>query len=230
MIAAHQTMMGPQGGPSSLDYVQDGLVAMWDGIENAGRGLYNASSTTWKDLVGNRDFSVNLTDAEWESDSLYAKNRNAATMEFVPFSSTYTIQFVVKKLFNTTASGANSAYVVLGLDGSRYYGLLVRVSVNGLMADRSYFNNSTKAGYRCLSFSDIANTSSKMWADGATVNASGYNSLDYSTARGNVARIGGTADVDKPIKLHAIRIYNRALTDAEIAANYAIDKARFNLP
>ena len=31
-------------------------------------------------------------------------------------------------------------------------------------------------------------------------------------------------------KFHCCRIYNRALTAAEIAANYAVDKARFNLP
>ncbi len=30
--------------------------------------------------------------------------------------------------------------------------------------------------------------------------------------------------------VHALRLYNRALTAAEIAANYAVDKERFNLP
>ena len=29
---------------------------------------------------------------------------------------------------------------------------------------------------------------------------------------------------------HCLRLYSRALTAAEIAHNYAIDKARFNLP
>jgi hypothetical protein len=31
-------------------------------------------------------------------------------------------------------------------------------------------------------------------------------------------------------RIYCTRIYSRALTSAEIAANYAIDKARFNLP
>lgn len=30
--------------------------------------------------------------------------------------------------------------------------------------------------------------------------------------------------------LSCVRVYNRSLTDAEIAANYAVDKTRFNLP
>ena len=30
--------------------------------------------------------------------------------------------------------------------------------------------------------------------------------------------------------MHRLCVYNRALTDAEIAANFSVDKARFNLP
>ncbi|MBQ1429612.1 MAG: hypothetical protein IIZ06_08080 [Kiritimatiellae bacterium] len=225
--AAHQTMLAPKGGPSTLDYVQDSAFLFLDGIENAGRGTHDASSAVWKDLIGTRDFTVNLTNAEWEKDALYAKNRNAATMDAVPFSSDYTVQFVVKQLYSGTG---NSAYIILGLDDTRYYGLLHRPTVAALMCDRTYFTNSATAGYRCLSFSGITNTTASMWADGSVVSANGYNSLDYSSARGNVARIGGSGDSDRPIKIQAIRIYSRALTDAEIAHNYAIDKARFNLP
>ena len=35
--AGHHSMMAG-GGLSTRSYVQDGLVAMWDGIENAGWG------------------------------------------------------------------------------------------------------------------------------------------------------------------------------------------------
>ena len=45
-------------GLTARDYVQDGLVAMWDGIENAGWGEHDATATTWKDLVGNMDCST----------------------------------------------------------------------------------------------------------------------------------------------------------------------------
>ena len=33
-------------------YIQDGLIAMYDGIENAGAGQHSDSATTWKDLSG----------------------------------------------------------------------------------------------------------------------------------------------------------------------------------
>ena len=37
--------------PSARDYIQDGLVAMWDGIENAGWGKHDDNATEWVDLV-----------------------------------------------------------------------------------------------------------------------------------------------------------------------------------
>ena len=38
--------------PTARSYVQDGLVAMWDGIENAGWGVHDNNATNWVDLVG----------------------------------------------------------------------------------------------------------------------------------------------------------------------------------
>lgn len=41
---------------TAKDYVQDGLVAMWDGIENAGWGVHDSNATVWKDLVSEVDW------------------------------------------------------------------------------------------------------------------------------------------------------------------------------
>ena len=43
---------------TSADYVRDGLVACWDGKENAGSGVHNPSATTWLDVVGGRAFTL----------------------------------------------------------------------------------------------------------------------------------------------------------------------------
>lgn len=52
MIAARQIAFGKGAskGISAKSYVQDGLVAMWDGIENAGWGVHDESAMTWVDL------------------------------------------------------------------------------------------------------------------------------------------------------------------------------------
>lgn len=36
---------------STSSYVQNGLVACWDGIENAGAGVHLSDTTVWKDIV-----------------------------------------------------------------------------------------------------------------------------------------------------------------------------------
>ena len=54
MIAARNSFLmgGGSSTPTARDYVQDGLIAMWDGIENAGWGVHDAAATVWKDLSG----------------------------------------------------------------------------------------------------------------------------------------------------------------------------------
>ena len=39
--------------PTAADYVQEGLMALFDGIENAGYGVHDDSIEYWKDLTGN---------------------------------------------------------------------------------------------------------------------------------------------------------------------------------
>ncbi len=41
------------------DYIQDGLVACWDGVENAGRLTHESDTTNWVDVVGGRIFRMN---------------------------------------------------------------------------------------------------------------------------------------------------------------------------
>lgn len=42
---------------TAKSYINTGLIAMWDGIENAGWGKHNSSLSTSKNLVGNSIFS-----------------------------------------------------------------------------------------------------------------------------------------------------------------------------
>lgn len=39
--------------PTAFDYVQDGLVALYDGIENAGWGIHDDNADSWQSLVSN---------------------------------------------------------------------------------------------------------------------------------------------------------------------------------
>jgi hypothetical protein len=72
MIAARQIAFGKGGRKdyTAKDYVQDGLVAMWDGIENAGRGVHDDTATVWKDLVGVYGLDLPTRDHVWEDNCI----------------------------------------------------------------------------------------------------------------------------------------------------------------
>ena len=49
---------------TSASYVQDGLIAQWDAIDNEGTGTHNPNATVWKDLVGHNDLTL-TNSAAW---------------------------------------------------------------------------------------------------------------------------------------------------------------------
>ena len=54
--------------PASSDYVQDGLLVQWDGIDNAGTGVHDPTATTWKNLAGG-GYDLTLTNnATWNAE------------------------------------------------------------------------------------------------------------------------------------------------------------------
>ncbi len=50
---------------TALSYIHNGLIAQWDGIDNAGTGTHDASATVWTDLIGARKFELHNT--AWQS-------------------------------------------------------------------------------------------------------------------------------------------------------------------
>ena len=225
-------------GKTARDYVQDGLVAMWDGIENAGWGTHNSAATTWKDLVGNRDWTLGAsTSYEWTANSFDAKDQFAATQDFIDSNVAESLEICcVTK--NATDPTANTAWILLGrswISGGPYFGLLYRHQYTSMMACRGYYAN-TYPGIKGLrtsfSFPSFnASGNAVAYFNGSASSTVSFNTLDYNaTTRGTVARIGGILSQAMPIEVNNIRIYSRALTADEIATNYAIDKERFNLP
>ena len=74
LIAARNAMLA-EGDLSAKSYVQDGLVAMWDCLENVGFGQFDQSATTWVDLSGN-GYDMSMTgykvDGKFSADGAYA--------------------------------------------------------------------------------------------------------------------------------------------------------------
>jgi hypothetical protein len=77
----------------------------------------------------------------------------------------------------------------------------------------------------------ICYSDASFWRDGVSQSVTGQNG---NGASGKFLMIG--ARFQNAVNgyysglIHSVRLYSRALTADEIAANYAVDKARFNLP
>ena len=141
--------------PSSADYVQDGLVAQWDGLDNVCTGTHDPTATVWKNLADTgSDYDLTLTNnAIWNAEgrALVANGLSA----FAPVNAPEykTIEVVCKRtnsggriLFN---SGRKTQFVLFDTGSSM----------------RTYFSGDTsengkKQSRWCSRFPSLKSTSS----------------------------------------------------------------------
>ena len=252
-IAAHHSMIGGNKIPTAKDYVQDGLIAMWDGIENAGFGVHDASATMWKDLCGSNDLS-NPHASAWDSDGYVFD----ATYSF--YSTTANINPLISNAWTAECiyridAAMNNYQCVFGSRMSGVYGIY-GLNMWGMYQCGSGNNSSNNDAFDTSKTAQLIPLTVKDSVHSMTLGFSGGNSyflgdsgvivatstssrtpgaaLGYMIGRGWCQNTSSLANADGSRvfkgKVFTHRIYSRALTAAEIAANYAVDKARFNLP
>ena len=230
-------------------YITDGLVAMWDGEWNAGGGKHDANATSWVDLTGNGwDFpATNLVFASDHVEVMADTQTTKMSAEFWEWSAVSFDSVCERPAYNPSDS-RNNGYFNLGRIGLYPMGHPINVLWKWIDSNTSnnframYYNSSTAVErnqevYELASRAFVANLNSSSAADQiAYQNARATNSsltdLTWytSTYQHGSLPFNLYAGTSKPVKLYGIRLYNRALTASEIAANYAVDKARFNLP
>ena len=207
---------------------------MWDGIENAGFGVHDASATVWKDLIGGYD--ATRVNAKWGDK--YAQfdgvvNDVAKTGSLLGKPSNATLEVVYSRgnqgngcMAGCTQSGGFSLWYNNDTQidyWARGYGYPLRLSANdrndGLIHSRSTTMGSIEIAYY----------------DAAQIGTYGGSAIVYNNNCGfNIgADSNGTQyGIEHPFigKIYCVRIYSRALSADEIRHNYEIDKERFNLP
>ena len=207
-------------GKTARDYVQSGLVAMWDGIENAGWGAHDASATTWKDLTGN-GHDIAISTATFSDDAINISERSAALTHGFSTGSIRAIEISVKERL--------SGYCILFFDTRNRITHYFENGVNGMQFNPDRANSA------------VVKSGASTFA--ATMDADGMLQSGYADGRPNPISnwtrwSGGENYYLSPRygswtfagSLRFIRIYDRMPTADEFAANYAIDKERFNLP
>lgn len=240
LIAARNSFL-VGGKLSAKSYVQDGLVAMWDGIENAGWGEHDPNATVWKDLVGNRDGDIDYAKVSIGDKSIIFDNSSRVIpVNSVPstigavqccakFNGFNSNNSVLQIPFFTSPRVAATYGVISSHDlpynevyvGQNSYegGIYYRNEIFG--NTRTYTING-RADYDVVILPDVQRIGTSSFVFGSGAQYYGLFGRNYGPDSAN--QYTPLGDV------YNLRIYSRTLTADEIAANYAIDKIRFNLP
>ena len=208
--------------PTARDYIQDGLVAMWDGIENAGWGVHDSTATVWKDLVGDND--ITIVGGAFGNDALICNGTqygghndnvvNAVQIELVA----NTKQQKRRCWIASTGQSLSSKY-------SGFVGWYDRGLCFGLYDTARSLTFGT-----AISYSFAVNSNRTFENNALVATESGKSDLTPQAARGICVVVGGQKNNPLKCDIYSFRLYSRALTAEEIQHNYKIDKERFNLP
>ena len=232
-------------------YICNGLVAHYDGIRNAGAGVaHDPEATVWKDLSGNGYDLVAYrgnklpawTDgncAEWTNSAAASFACSRVSADFDPILSStqnVTIEFVADA---TIPSKGDIGLVTLLPNESdatygnaswamNFYGGQIGI-LRGADRQQTGFTPAMQTeGSGTCSFTLVR--SSNRWSlyyKGELAKDAMANT-NYKQVRNIVlGAAGGHAGAGFVGKVYAVRIYNRALSANEVAANRVLDRVRF---
>ena len=230
-------------GVTSLSYVTRGLVALYDGKDNAGFNTHASNATTWTDLTGNGNDGTCASELSWGANGWSVSgNCKPVTLGYgisaVTATDAYTVQFACKPTRTSTRECFFSQYIggVTGIgiehNGAGSAGSLrfySNAAGTSLYADSSPFREN-----EWVQGTITAATGSKyigFWKNGVLLkDASFSNSLKHTNICYSV--IGGEPNTGRDMAFrgtyNAFRLYDRVLTADEIAVNAAVDAIRFN--
>ena len=223
---------------TTADYVQNGLVACWDGYENSGRYQHEASSTEWVDVVGGR--VLTLTDGEsfdgcevtlvasehYTKDALFdAPGDVTIEVNGRPVSPTSPHNMVIVGIPN---------FAELSWDARNGGMSIKRVDSAGATQNHYISYDSGYSSASAIANSGVSQTyTALIGVNSSAVYVNGQSraqttGLDWT---GNPRSSDFRVQVGSPSSgevIRSIRIYNRKLSADEIAANHAVDVKRFD--
>ena len=242
MLGARTAAWAQSGGGWTNPYITDGLVAMWDGEWNAGGGVHNTDGGM-VDISGN---GHDLLFKDWTKHEL-----GANYVVFLDVVNSYATVVSPKELQDSVEHESITVEGVTWNDTGKTGNLLTFKKAypteEFVFMPRSW--NEQRTGFlHHVGNANVAylpnDTPSTIYSHSlvydkgiayATINLR-YKTVaegitPFVVSGGYDVGVGSRVDTDASRfvgKLYNLRVYNRALTASEVAANYAVDKARFN--
>ena len=207
---------------TTADYVQDGLIAHWDAIDNAGTGTHDPTATTWKNLVpGGMDLTID--DAVWADGNCLSNDVGFAAHGTAILDYT-SCEFLIKN-----DKPSNAEMLMVFSNGRNKY----------LALTQHNYAQFINASFVTTAFSsNVGGIHSLGWVQGVTnyldgsICASVYNPNGYGTTTFNHVYLGANT-IGPPVerifhgRYYSIRLYSRALTADEVYRNNIVDKIRY---
>lgn len=223
--------------PTARDYVQDGLIAMWDGIDHGNDPLI------WRDLSGNGNDATQrvATGWSWADKSYVGVGPNNGFRVPQTFSSAlreavehHTVELVFKpnSWRRQTIFGQYNGNVGAGLSYEFY---------NRAQSFRAYYYAMPDYSVEAWSSTQMQRMTVAVVCDGSQLSiyvdgvktGQSYQPTANTIHEGLSMIIGGEnsrTNMSIGGALFCVRVYSRSLTEEELKHHVKIDNERFNLP
>ena len=224
-------------GYTSASYVQDGLIAQWDGIDNAGTGTHDSDATVWKDLVGECDMTLTANGHWANGNALSVTNAGAVGTGAAPAYKTIEIVYKMtdkngRILFASGHAAANGKLAQLvcfsAISGNSLAGFFDGTGTSSTRYARYNFDATTVCSMSAVHEDGVVST---VYLNGII---DMYQKLDTNWGLGDgKIMVGDRASSGSGYgwtgEVYAIRLYSTVLTKEQVAANLAVDAARFGV-
>ena len=210
-------------GVTAKDYVQGGLVAMWDGIENVGFGIHDDESDIWIDMSGHDNHlevsSGNFSDGGFVGIASIAE-RPACENITVTVVMSFNAMAGVTPLYAYDTTGGYYVYSNISTGSLRYRWAISKG--DGSLWQTTFHVGNIGELISC-SFTGNKETGLKQFFLGNVLVQLSGSQKGFENGTGNL-QVGNTN-----CAIYNLRIYNRVLSADEIDWNYKVDKERFGL-
>ena len=230
------TQPGMADGIAASSYVQGGLVACWDGVENAGAGVHNPAATVWKDIVGGYEFALTGVTVDDDRMTFAGDATSYGTLDAAGTTATFgaAMNGTLEIVYVSRNGNVNQILLQAPPGIGMSFGELISDKVHVIIPFTTY-DGTAKPAYIFAS-GTATNSVSMRCESGAAVAAIANGSAlsrpangAYWSGTGTETFVGNRASkaAGFPGSIYCIRLYSRQLTDAEIAFNQYIDRMRF---
>ena len=217
-----------QAAVSARQYVQRGLVAHWDALENNGYGQYDGTAEVWKDLMGNTDLTIVDAEATWDADALVPPQKGHGA---IAQTGADTFSLAKYRAMEVCADYRSETATVAGY-GGRALSWHKAGFIGWNIADTCVASLTEGTAYSVY-VSYYAN-----YADALEHRLDGVLIASDSSVQEQVlaAHTTGGFEIGRSVNIwwsslapvHAVRIYNCTLEPDEVLINSNLDRIRYN--